>query len=171
MNAEMASDEYLPTVRLEDNPQVRLYNIEDVLNPKRYKIITVDDNKYVNNSVKNIIEAILNENYRGKDYDVLTGCDGIDILNFIREDQVNGNLIKCIITDENMEFLSGSQAIQIVRNFEKSNIIKPVNLITSTCHEDEVIKNSILESGAQMVLSKPLNKTELFNAFKELNII
>jgi hypothetical protein len=102
---------------------------------------------------------------------VICGSDGIDILNYIREDQTNGNLIKCIITDENMEYLNGSYAVKILREFEKSGIIKPVNIITSTCHEDDITKANIMLSGSQIILAKPLNKLDVVKAFKDLNII
>ena len=153
---------------MEENPQLRLYDIDQVMR-KRSKIITVDDNLFVNLSVKAIIEKVLKD--INIDYEVLCASDGIDILQYIREDQMNGNLIKCIITDENMEFLNGSNAVKIIREFEKMGRIKPVNIISSTCHEDEITKNIILESGSQIILSKPLNALDVYKAFLELSII
>jgi CheY-like chemotaxis protein len=107
----------------------------------------------------------------GRDYEILTGSDGIDLLNFIRDDEMDGNLIKCIITDENMEFMNGSQAAQIIRNLVEKGSIKPVNIITSTCNEDEITKKRILESGSQCVITKPIDTAELEAMFKKLNII
>ena len=37
-----------------------------------------------------------------------------EIIQKVIEDQRNGNKIKCIITDENMEYLNGSDAIKII---------------------------------------------------------
>ena len=105
------------------------------------------------------------------DYEVICGSDGIDLLQLIRDDQNNGNLIKCVITDENMEYLNGSEAIKIIREFEKNGKTKPVNIISSTCHEDDLTTKHILESGSQSKLTKPLNKFDLVKIFKELRIL
>jgi len=53
----------------------------------------------------------------------LEGSDGIDTLKFIMDDQKNNNMIKCIITDELMEFVDGSLSISILRQLEKENKI------------------------------------------------
>ena len=159
---------FFKIVLLEMSPHMRLSMLEH-LNQKRNIIITVDDNNLINKSVKKIIEKILKEN--DKDYEVIVATDGIDILKLIRKDQSNGNLIKCIITDENMEYMDGSEAIKIVRNYEKIGKIKPVNIITSTCHEDKNITQHILNCGSQIILKKPLNKVELEKVFRHLNIL
>ncbi len=162
-------DDEVETARIEDLTFIRNYSLKDVFNKKRFKILTVDDNFFINQSVKSVIEAVLIDN--NSDYEVICGSDGIDILQLIREDQNNGNLIKCIITDENMEYLNGSESIKLIRQFEKSGKTKPVNIISSTCHEDEDTTKNILVSGSQMKLSKPLNKFDLVKAFKHLNLI
>jgi len=105
------------------------------------------------------------------EYNVICGYDGIDLLHLVKEDQVKGNLIKCIITDENMDYLNGSQAIKIIRELEIKGAIKPLTIFTSTCHEDKVIIQSIIESGSNLLLPKPLCKADLIEAFKNFNIV
>jgi len=69
-------------------------------------ILVVDDNQFIRYSIKYILCEIFKE--FKKDFQILEGCDGIDTLKFIMDDQKNNNLIKCLITDELMEFVDGS---------------------------------------------------------------
>ena len=117
-------------------------------------------------SVKKLVEQVLNN----LNYKVILACDGIEMLNMVRLDQSEGNLIKCIITDENMEYLNGSQSVKIIRDLEKEGKIKPIIIITSTCHEDVETKNIIYEAGSQLILSKPLDKIDLAKAFEQLDL-
>ncbi len=104
-------------------------------------------------------------------FEVIIGSDGIDILSEIRADQNKDNSIKLIITDENMDYLNGSEAIQLLANLVKNGKIKPVDIISSTCHEDEQTKLLLANSGSKMQISKPVNKKELVNAFKQFKLI
>ncbi len=70
-----------------------------------------------------------------------------------------------------MEYLNGSDAIKIIRRLEKNNIIKNVKIITATSQEDIQFVNKIKNIGADLVMSKPLSKSTLTRALKELNII
>ncbi len=84
---------------------------------------------------------------------------------------MGGKTISCIITDENMEFMDGSLAVKIIRQIEQKKEMKRMKIITCTCHEDQETSNMIMQSGSDMILSKPLNKSNLMSAMKELNII
>ena len=152
--------------RKENFPQCCFFTQEKDECPK-YKILVVDDNKFINFSVKKVVEKVL----KNLNYEVISACDGIEMLNIVRLDQSEGNLIKCIITDENMEYLNGSQSVKIIRELEKERKIKPIIIISSTCHEDVDTKNIIYEAGSQLILSKPLNEIDLAKAFEEIELI
>jgi hypothetical protein len=70
-----------------------------------------------------------------------------------------------------MEYLNGSQATLIIREMERLGKIKHVDILTSTCHEDEITTKRIFDSGSQKKISKPINKLELVKSLKELNLI
>lgn len=144
------------------------YNIADILNTKG-KIIIIDDNNFISKSVKKIVESILKNT--SKEYEIIIGSDGLDLLNFIREDQEKGNQIKCVILDEEMEYLKGSESIKIIRKWEIRGIIKPVKIFSCTGYDDEPKLREILESGAQLAFSKPLHLADLITAFKKYKII
>ena len=87
----------------------------------------MDDSKYISDAMKNLIKKILKE--AKCDLEVITGSDGVDIIKNVIDDQTNGNLIKCIITDENMEYIKGSEAIRFLRSLVMKNKIKHVKII------------------------------------------
>ena len=136
---------------------------------KKQKILVVDDNYFNCDATKNILKKILKE--AGSDIEIITGSDGADIIHLIIQDQLKGNEIKCIITDENMEYINGSGAIRIIRNLERRNKIKFVNIISVTGNEDAELSSEIIKLGAQIVLSKPLPKKLISKALKDLSII
>ena len=104
-------------------------------------------------------------------YDIIEGCDGIDILKHIIEDQKNRNLIKCIFTDECMEYMNGSQSIEIIRQMEIHNKIKNLKIVSITSFEDEYNKEIILSKGADYIIDKPCTKTSMLRVLNELNIL
>ena len=78
------------------------------------------------------------------------------------------DLIKCIITDENMEYFNGSDAIKFIRKLEKVKKFKATQILSLTCHEEKDIVNFIFGSGANMVISKPLSKILIKNKLMEI---
>ena len=70
-----------------------------------------------------------------------------------------------------MEYLNGSEAIKIIRDLERRLKIKFVNIISVTGNEDSQNTNEIKKAGAQLVLSKPVSKTVIASALKELGIL
>ena len=107
----------------------------------------------------------------GSSIEIIVGTDGSDIVHHVVQDQSKGNEIKCILTDENMEYLNGSEAIRIVRNMESRQRVKFVNIISVTSNEDSNIIQEIIRAGAQTVLNKPLTKSVLARVLKDYNII
>jgi len=57
------------------------------------------------------------------------------------------NKIKCILTDENMEYINGSEAVQILRNLEKKKKIKAITIASVSAFEDEIIKSCLIKAG------------------------
>ena len=50
--------------------------------------------------------------------------DGVDIIKQVMDDQFNGWLIKCVITDENIEYMNGSEAVKILKKDRKLRILR-----------------------------------------------
>lgn len=131
------------------------------------KILIVDDHKFILDSLKNIIQISLKYLNLENNFEVIEGRDGVDLLSYVIYDQINDNLIKCVITDENMEYINGSEAIEILRKLENSNKIKKILIVSLTAFVDDYNKNKIKNSGADYIFSKPCNQNIISNFIKE----
>ena len=150
------------------NPRKLTMNIEKSkkgYNRNNSKILIIDDHKYIRENLKNLISQICDE--KNIDIDILEGNDGIDLLSHLKEDQSSFNKIKCIITDENMEYLNGSEAIRIIRKLEQLKKFTPVEIVSITAYEDEYNKKNIMESGANFILSKPCKRLDIVNIIEK----
>ena len=137
---------------------------------EKLKILIVDDHKIIRSTLKNLCEKIFRK-YSKKIYEILEANDGVDILYNLVYDQSQNNLIKCVITDENMEYINGSDAIQIIRKLEKFNKIKFTPIATITAFENNSMKENIIKNGADFILSKPCNEIHLKQFFEKFDII
>ncbi len=80
----------------------------------------------------------------------------MDILKYVCNENLFDN-IKMIITDENMEFLNGSEAIKVLRIIEERKKCNKKFIISLTCHENNEIIDNINICGADVVISKPIS--------------
>ena len=102
---------------------------------------------------------------------MIEGYDGVDIIKFIIDDQMNNNKIKCVITDENMEFINGSVAIKILKDLEKERKIKPIIFASNTVHDNQEIKDDLRNSGIDYFIPKMCNEKEILSFFSEFSIL
>lgn len=135
----------------------------------RPKILVVDDNQHIRYSIIKLLQDIFFS--YDKNYEIVEALDGIDILKSVMDDQKNRNSIKCILTDESMEYMNGSQAIEIIRKMEQQNKIKRTNIISVTSFEDEYNRELILDKGADYIVEKPCGKSSIIKILTELNIL
>jgi len=132
-------------------------------------ILVIDDNQIIRKSVKYLLQEILK--VKEKPYKIIEGSDGIDALKMVIDDQKFGNRIKCIFSDEKMEYFDGSKTISILRELESSKKIKRVNFVAVTSYEDNFSCNQILKSGADFVIQKPCSKGHLISILDNLKLI
>jgi len=95
----------------------------------------------------------------------------MEIIKEIMHDIEDGNRIKCIITDENMENLDGSETIKIIRNLEKKNKLKDIKIISMIDCDDKGKIDNIVAAGADIILNKPISTNSIKNALLNLNVI
>jgi len=134
-------------------------------------ILLIDDHIYVREAVSNIIKNILRKNHLLDKFLIKEEKDGSDIIKNVIQDQFENNRISCIITDENMEFMNGSEAIKIIRNLEKNKKIKPITVASCTAYEDEGTRDLIKKSGVDYIISKPCSERAMLNFFQEFRIL
>lgn len=124
-------------------------------------MLLADDNEVINTSNKKVIAEILKE--KKYEYEIVLLNDGLDIIRFALNLQKHYGLIKFIITDENMDYFNGSEAIKFLRKLEYVKSYKKVQIFSLTCHENNQITNTIFDSGADHVLIKPISKEVIKN--------
>lgn len=132
-------------------------------------MIVVDDNQIIRKSIKVLLEDICKT--KGKSFRIIEGSDGIDILKMVIDDQKIQNSIKCIFSDEKMEYFNGSRSVQILRELENSNKIKKVNFVSITSFDDNENKSIIKNCGADYVIQKPCSKSALCNILENFKLI
>ena len=136
----------------------------------KMKILIVDDHKLVRKALKNLCEEVISK-YSKKEYEILEANDGIELLYRLMFDQSQNNLIKCIITDENMEYMNGSQATKIVRKLEKFNKIKYIPIASITAFDSNKMKEFLIKKGIDFILSKPCSRDQLKEFFEKFVFI
>jgi signal transduction histidine kinase/CheY-like chemotaxis protein len=150
--------------------------IQSQLNVPTYKILIIDDNMLILNFLENLLLKILKEN-NVINYKIIRGMDGVDLIKNVIDDQKNGNLIKIVFIDENMEFMNGSESIQIVRKLEASNKIKSVQIVRFTADDNQIQPTGLQNSSdtntfhTEIYLNKPPKKKEVINLLKLFKII
>ena len=133
-------------------------------------ILIVDDNEIINNSNKKLFESLIKEH--NLNYSLELGSDGLDIIKTALKYDTNYNvMIKGIFTDENMDYLNGTEGIKFIRKLEKIKNYQKTKIVSMTCHEDPKITDYIQQKGADCVISKPLTKSILLNTLKKIGLI
>jgi len=128
-------------------------------------VLLADDNHIINESNKRIINKIIK--HKQIDLEIITCTDGVEILKYISDEEIFED-IKIIITDENMEYLNGSEAIKIIRGIEQRKKCPKKLIISLTCHEDNDFINNIKQSGADFIITKPLSIQKISGFFEQI---
>lgn len=156
--------------RIPSNNKIQINNDNLVINSgeiiNKSVILVVDDNFHIRKSIINLLKSeILLTNYN-----IIEVNDGSQIIQKVYEDQYNGNLIKLIITDEEMEIMNGSVAISILKKLETEYKIKQIKYISITAHEISH-HNILYDIGFDKVLIKPLKKEDIIQIITLLNAV
>ncbi len=130
---------------------------------ERNKILVVDDDSIIRKSTINLLNTVMKKTK--STYEIIEGSDGKDIVEILTYE--TDNLIKLIITDENMTTMEGSDAIKAISLIKNDNKIPIVSI---TAMEDDQGLRKIYESGANMVFKKPVRKTQIEEVFVSFNL-
>ena len=128
-------------------------------------IVVVDDHNFVRQTMIKLIKQVLSES-QVNNIEIIELSDGIELLNTVIKDK--SNLIKCIFTDEDMEYMKGSEAVRIIRKLEGDNRIPRYPIVSITAFDDIDTKNYIVNSGVNSIIIKPCSKTNIRNALQNL---
>lgn len=136
---------------------------------KNKKIILICDDS---STILNTMEKLLLSIPEIKDhYCIEKANDGSFLISRVIEDQIT-NKIKVIITDENMEYMNGSQAVSILKRKEKEGKISSNrHYLCCSAVDDSNSKTELLNHGFDRVLNKPISKDAIKKCLQELKIL
>lgn len=126
---------------------------------KAYSIILADDNHLINSCNERIIKGIFKERELFN-YEIIKVSDGLDVIKIFLNNE-NNDKIKLIITDENMDCFNGSEVIKFIRKVEKLNKLKGIKIASVSSEDDQRHRDYLIGCGADLVFSKPLNKSNV----------
>ena len=161
-------DEFLVTRRSLRNNELSKTNFDfslNLRNEENLKIIVVDDQGLVRKNIINLIKKVL-LSLGINDVELIELSDGIELLNEIIKDK-NYQIIY-IFTDENMEFLNGSDNVKIIRKMEENKKIQNYPIVSITAFEDTATRQKIINSGVNSIIKKPCNKSDITNLLSKL---
>lgn len=130
-------------------------------------ILIVDDNKLIRKSIKNNLEQIIHA--KELNFIIEEGYDGVDILKSIIDDQMQGNRIKCVFSDENMDYFNGSMASKMIVELERTKKIrcKPL-MVCFTSYMDNTELDQYIRCGFDFVIEKNSKKHDLEHILKKI---
>lgn len=132
---------------------------------KKDIILVVDDSEEMKKSISNL----LINNDRINAYEIVSANDGSELIHLVSQDQYNGNKIKLVLTDEEMKFLNGSEAVNILKKMESEYKVKPIKYVSLTSH-DSSQHERLYSIGFNKVLEKPFKKNDIKFIKELLNI-
>eukprot|EP00340_Litonotus_pictus_P001276 CAMPEP_0170523456 /NCGR_PEP_ID=MMETSP0209-20121228/8865_1 /TAXON_ID=665100 ORGANISM="Litonotus pictus, Strain P1" /NCGR_SAMPLE_ID=MMETSP0209 /ASSEMBLY_ACC=CAM_ASM_000301 /LENGTH=1878 /DNA_ID=CAMNT_0010811537 /DNA_START=777 /DNA_END=6413 /DNA_ORIENTATION=- len=140
-------------------------HILDFLPENTNIILIVDDDSLCRKSLKKLVEnciSSLNKEYFGRTRVVKLG-DGLDTVNMMLEDfSLNRNMIKFIISDENMAIMNGSESFSHLNKLVKMQKVNSIPKIIYTALEaDNALAQIKLVSECNEIVKKPVSKKDL----------
>ena len=134
-----------------------------------FTFVIIDDYKFCRGMLENVIKQLLFPKFESN-VKFEHGVDGVNLLyKFINSIEETENLI--VFIDEDMEFMKGSQAIQIIRFWEKEkNVRTAMKIVSITAYTDDMTKNKIKASGGDFLLAKPPKKSDIDEIFKKFEL-
>lgn len=142
---------------------------------KKEVILCVDDDYNCINSLKNLCQKVIKE--LNLNIEIVGISDGLETISFIIKSIKDNIIIRLIITDENMEYMNGSNSLYIIREIyslvnKRSNIhIELPEFVILTALEGNHMSNELInKSKSMMILKKPINKSILFECFEKAKL-
>jgi CheY-like chemotaxis protein len=135
---------------------------ENEENNSKKVFLIIDDVELVLNSIERAVSNALKK-HRINDVIIIRGRDGVDALKEVINDQTK-NKLACIFIDEYMNYINGNEAINMIRQMERSGRIKKQYICKIS---SEIEENNL----ADINVPKPIPENLISDIFKKLNLI
>jgi CheY-like chemotaxis protein len=152
-----------------DMSKINRDRINSVESLRKLTVYIIDDYKFCRDLLDNVLRQLLCPTFETH-LIFEHGHDGVCLLNkFVNSIDDLDNLL--IFIDEDMEYMKGSEAVSILRFWEKEKNVKGhVQIISITAYNDEATRNNIKQAGVDHILSKPPKKSEINELFSSLGL-
>ena len=152
----------LKTYYLESNIELKHKTLSDTkINKRNIFVLLVDDEFIIRNAMKRLLTLELKE----MDVVFVEANDGVELILAIYLASLNQIKFDFVITDENMNYINGSHAIEIIKVITQSGKFEDIPIFMSTALGKGIIDaNSLSSDKVKKVFSKPMDK----NNIKEL---
>ncbi len=120
-------------------------------------VLLADDDVLSNMALKKIVES--SGNYR-----VFPFYNGLSASEFYERRHADVNIV---ILDVEMPERNGVETAEWIRKFETAQQLHHVSIIGLTGYEAEDVKKQCLQSGMNLVLTKPIRRAELIQVMKQ----
>ena len=138
---------------------VEVNNPMSLINTKRKKvfILIVDDEFIIRNAMKRLITTELK-----KDIEIIfvEANDGVEFILAVYLANLNQIKFNFIISDENMSYINGSHAIEIIKLVVKSGKFQDVPIFMSTANST-IEANYANSDKVRKVFSKPMDRNSI----------
>jgi CheY-like chemotaxis protein len=103
---------------------------------------------------------------------VVECADGVETLNFlyVHYFKENHSNISCIITDEFMNFMNGTDSVKVIKKWFMDKKIGEIPIIFTTAFLDHSNISYIEAQKPNKIINKPVEKTKLLDALKEVKV-
>jgi len=130
----------------------------------KIRILVVDDEKLIRQSNINLITKYFK--YKPINFQVYECEDGFDCLNYIYQAKLVGINFDYIITDQTMNFITGTLLSDFIWLLVEHKIIKEINMFLLTSYSSSLFDKH--RNRFKLIFSKPLKMDNLEIIFKDL---
>ena len=145
------------------------YNESSLSSSQRiFRILVVDnvinDKKYSFKKISKYFQSRINFKL-----DYIEASDGIECLSEVYKNTLENKKINCIIMDENMRFLNGSECSKILYRLSLKNCFKKIPIFVLTSNELISLSIKFDQNIINKIFSKPLNYEIMDDIFNLTN--
>jgi signal transduction histidine kinase len=137
-----------------------------ILTPEaKYNVIVADDETMIRQATMRLLSKAFKE--KNLSINIIEASDGIDCLNIYYSFIKDGKSVSCILSDETMVYMNGSNTAQLIDNIAKNKNILHVPFYILSAYENLSLGSA--KSAIDNIFTKPLRKQYIEEIIKHLN--
>jgi signal transduction histidine kinase/CheY-like chemotaxis protein len=166
LNTSNISQTTLLGTHFNELPIYNRLNSSSVITPEaKYNVIVVDDETMIRQATMRLLSKAFKE--KNLSINIIEASDGIDCLNIYYNFIKDGKTVSCILCDETMVYMNGSNTAQLIDNISKNKNILHVPFYILSAYEN--LSLSSAKSAIDNIFTKPLRKQYIDEIIKHLN--